>query len=133
MDRETTRVTSGVSRHAVSPSRDKRGSDIFHRSQAECTEDRGSRVQDFWMHALSPSGVLRLDRNSLRPGKDFRRRRSLWHCLPWGPGGVSRPLCAADDVWCPSGTTGLTLGPDAIWSVAPLVLVVIFARVFPAG
>jgi hypothetical protein len=84
------------------------------------------------MHALSPGAVFcGLIGILLGRAKLFGAGAPFRHSVSWGADSVSRPFRAVDSMLASSlGTTGLTLGPDAIWSIIPLILVVIFARVF---
>jgi stage II sporulation protein E len=156
MDREATRVTSRGSGHAVSLGHDKRvrisstgvrgrrteGSsnqnrfdrngidgDGFDRNKVD--PEGANRVRDFWMHALSPGAVF-----CALIGILLGRAQVFGAGAPFGIAYLG-VLAACRGPFAPLttfgvllGTNGLTLGPDSIWAVAPLVLVVIFARVF---
>lgn len=131
MDTKATRVTSRGSGRTVYLGRDKR----FRASSGGVGDGRagghgGNRVRDFWMHALSPGAVL-CGLTAVLLG----RAKLFGTCAPFGIAylgvvaacrGPFAPLTAFGILL---GMTGLTLGPDAIWSVIPLVLVVISARV----
>ena len=156
MDREATRVTSRGSGHAVSLGQDKKvrisstgvrhrrtrnpidrdgldrhrvGRDRIGRNKVD--PDGANRVRDFWMHALSSGAVF-----CALIGILLGRAQVFGAGAPFGIAYLG-VLAACRGPFAPLtmfgvllGTNGLTMGPDSIWAVAPLVLVVIFARVF---
>lgn len=131
MDRKATRLASRGSGRTVYLGQDKR----FRMSSTGIgqgrTGKRVNRVRDFWMHALSPGAVF-----CGLIGILLGRAKLFGIGVPFGLAylgvvtacrGPFAPLTAFGILL---GMTGLTLGPDAIWSIIPLVLVIVFARVF---
>lgn len=131
MGRKATRVTSRGSGHTVYLGRDKRFR-ISSRGVGEGrTGNRVNRIRDFWIHALSPGAVfcgfvaILLGRAKLfGAGAPFGIAYLGVVAACRGPFALLAAFGAL------LGVTGLTLGPDAVWSIIPLVLVVISARVF---
>lgn len=131
MERKTTRVASRGSERTVYLGSDRRFRISSGGVGERRTGNRVNRVQHFCMHALSPGAVL-----CGLIGLLLGRAKLFGAGAPFGIAylgvvaacrGPFAPLAAFGALL---GMTGLTPGPDAMWLVIPLVLVVVFARVF---
>lgn len=131
MDREAMRRTSRSSRRTVYLGPDRRLKTASIGVRPECPRKGVSRLWDFWTHALSPEAVLcGLIAVFLGRAKFFGETAPFSIAYLGVVAACRGPFAFLTAFGALIGKVGLTLEPNAIWSVIPLVLVIVFARVF---
>ena len=131
MHRKPTRPASGGSGRTVYLGKDRKVRIASTGVRSRRPQNEAGRLWNFWTHALSPGAVF-----CGLVGVLLGRAKLFGASSPFGIAylgvvaacrGPFAPLTAFGTL---IGVTGLTLTSDAIWSIIPLILVVVFARVF---
>lgn len=121
---------NGLDRRTSKKGRVDRGS-MDRKDRKRVAPMRAGRIRDFWIHALSPAAVF-----CALIGTLLGRAHIFGAGAPFGIAylGVLAacrgPIAPLTMFGVFLGMNGLTLGSDTIWTGAPLVLVVLFARLF---
>jgi stage II sporulation protein E len=131
MNRRTTGVVSGGSGRTVYLGKDRRFRVASPGVRSGRPRNGAGRLWEFLTHALSPGAVF-----CGLVGVLLGRAKIFGAGAPFGiaylgvVAACRGPFAFLTAFGTLLGVTGLTLRSDAIWSVVPLILVVIFARVF---